>query len=75
MRDAIELEWDGVPSVAIIHEAVRGSALSMARLSGVPDYRFIIVDYPWIPTAVWSDTEIRDLAKLVAPQVLDHLTT
>jgi len=60
--------------VAIIHQAVRGSAQSMARLSGVPDYGFIIVDYPWIPTAIWSDAEITDLAKLVAPQVLARLT-
>ena len=46
----------------------------MARLSGNPDYEFIIVDYPWIPTALWSEAEIRDLAKEVAPRVLQHLT-
>lgn len=74
MRDAIELEWEGIPSVAIVHDAVRGSAESMARLSGNPDYEFIIVDYPWIPTALWSEAEIRDLAKEVAPRVLQHLT-
>ena len=74
MRDAIELEWEGIPSVAIVHEAVRGSAKSMARLSGVPDYGFVVVDYPWIPTAVWNDAEVRDLAKEVAPRVLERLT-
>ena len=60
--------------MAIIHEAVRGSAESMAKLSGVPEYGFVIVGYPWIPTAIWSDTEIRDLAKEVAPQVVARLT-
>jgi hypothetical protein len=73
LRDAIELEWEGVPSVAVIHEAVRGSAQAMARLSGFPDYEFIIVDYPWIPTAVWHDDEVKDLAKAVAPKVLEKL--
>ncbi|MBK7951582.1 MAG: hypothetical protein IPK00_23140 [Deltaproteobacteria bacterium] len=72
MRDAIELEWAGVPSLAIIHEAVRGSAESMARLSGFPDYGFILVDYPWIPTAVWTDDEVRTLARRVAPQVIER---
>ena len=73
MRDAIELEWEGVPSVALIHKAVRGSAESMAKLSGVPDYDFLIVDYPWTPTAIWSDKEIQDLAQAVAPKVIEKL--
>lgn len=74
MRDAIELEWEGVPSLAIIHEAVRGSAESMARLSGFPDYDFLSVDYPWTPTAVWSDDEVRELARILAPKVLAKLS-
>ena len=73
MRDAIELEWEGVPSLAIIHEAVRGSAESMARLSGFPDYDFILVDYPWTPTAVWTDEEVRELARVLAPKVIERL--
>ncbi len=71
MRDAIELEWAGVPSIALIHQAVRGSAESMARLSGFPDYDFLIVDYPWTPTAVWSDEEVRELARVLAPKILE----
>lgn len=75
MRDAIELEWAGIPTATIIHKAVRGSAEAMAKLSGVPDYPFIIVDYPWIPTAIWSKEESRDLARQVAPQVRGLLTS
>ena len=74
MRDAIELEWAGIPTATIIHQAVRGSALAMAKLSGVPDFDFVIVDYPHIPTALWSDDEIRDLAREVAPKVRARLT-
>jgi hypothetical protein len=29
----------------------------------------ITVDYPYIPTATWSDDEIEILAKHLAPQV------
>ena len=45
----------------------------MARLSGFPDYEFLVVDYPWIPTAVWTDDEVRDLARKLAPQVVERL--
>jgi len=74
LRDAIELEWEGIPSVGIIHEAVKGSAESMAKLSGVPDYPFVIASYPYGPTAVWSDAEIQALAREIAPAVRALLT-
>ena len=74
MRDAIELEWAGIPTAAIIHKAVEGSAQAMAKLSGVPDFPFVIVDYPYIPTALWNEDEIRDLARAVAPKVRERLT-
>jgi hypothetical protein len=74
LRDAIELEWAGIPTAAVIHRAVQGSAEAMAKLSGVPDFPFVIVDHPWIPTAVWTKEEIRDLAREVAPKVRARLT-
>ncbi len=74
MRDAIELEWAGVPSVALIHTQMGGSANSINRLSGTQDYEFITVDHPHIPTVVWTDDEIREVAKEVAPQVIARLT-
>ena len=46
----------------------------MAKLSGVPDFPFILIDYPAIPTAIWSKEEIRDLAREVAPKVRARLT-
>ena len=73
MRDAVELEWAGVPSVAIIHYEMTGSAKAIARISGHPDYPMITVDYPYIPTATWSDDEIEILAKHLAPQVRELL--
>ena len=74
MRDAVELEWAGVPAVAIIHSSMHGTAEAMASVSGMPDYPFITVDYPHVPLVVWTDDEIREVAKEVAPKVIAHLT-
>ena len=74
MRDAVELEWAGIPSLPIIHQAVRESAESMAKLSGVPDYPFLIIDHPYIPTAIWSDQEIVTIADQIADDVVAMLT-
>jgi hypothetical protein len=73
LRDAIELEWAGIPSVCIVHNELRDSARAIARISGHPDYPMITVDYPYIPTATWSADEIKTLAKELAPQIRDLL--
>lgn len=46
----------------------------MAKLSGVPDYPFLIVDYPYIPTAMWTDDEVGRLAGEISDGVLGMLT-
>jgi hypothetical protein len=74
LRDAVELEWAGVPAVAIIHSSMHGTAEAMAAVSGMPDYPFITVDYPHVPLVVWTPEEIRDVAREVAPKVVAHLT-
>jgi hypothetical protein len=70
----VELEWSGIPSATLVHEALRGSAEAICRVSGMTGYPFITVGYPHIPTAVWSDEEIASIAKAVAPQVRALLT-
>ena len=75
MRDAVELEWEGIPSLPIIHSSVRGAAESMAKLSGIADYPFLIVDYPYIPTALWSDEEVEKLAVGITDSVIGMMTT
>ena len=74
MRDAVELEWAGVPTVAIVHTQMAGSAQAIARISGCPDYEFLTVDYPHIPTAIWDKDECVDIAKAIAPEVRRLLT-
>jgi hypothetical protein len=74
LRDAVELEWAGVPSVAIIHESMAGSARAIALVSGMPDYEFVIVKYPHPPLAIWTPDEIDDIVGEVADQVRCRLT-
>ena len=74
MRDAVELEWAGIPSVAIIHESMAGTARAMARVSAMPDYAFVTIDYPHVPLGVWTPDEIRAMARDVAAAVIDRLT-
>jgi hypothetical protein len=75
LRDAVELEWSGIPSVAVVHHAMFGSARAIARISGMPDYPFLTVDYPHVPLAVWTDEEIDEVARDLAPQIVALLTT
>jgi len=74
MRDAIELEFAGIPSVAIIHEAMKGSADAMRRISGVPDYDFITFNNPPSPNVVLTDEEVKAIAEELAPQIIERLT-
>jgi hypothetical protein len=74
LRDSVELEWAGIPSVAIVHESMEGTARAMARVSGMPDYGFVTVGYPHIPLAVWTTEEIDDVACELAPKLIARLT-
>jgi hypothetical protein len=71
----VELEWEGVPSVAVVHASMEGTAKAMARVSGMPDYGFATVGYPHIPLAVWTPEEIDDVARELAPRLIEQLTT
>ena len=55
--------------MCIVHHELRDSAAAIARISGHPDYPLVIVDYPWIPTATWTDAEIADLVDVLLPAV------
>ena len=60
--------------MAIIHEAMAGSARAIAMVSGMPDYEFVIVKYPHPPLAMWTPDEIVDIVGEVADQVRARLT-
>jgi hypothetical protein len=71
----VELEWAGIPSVAVVHQAMYGSAKAVARISGMADYPYLTVDYPHIPLAIWTDEEIAEVASDLAPKILELLTS
>jgi hypothetical protein len=70
----VELEWEKIPSVAVVHASMHGTAKAMARVSGMPDFGFLTVGYPHIPLAVWTPEEIEEIACELAPQVIERLT-
>jgi hypothetical protein len=74
LRDAVELEWAGVPSVAIVHKTMEGTARAMALVSGMPDYPFITLGYPHIPLAAWTPEEVQSAAEQVVDLVRQRLT-
>jgi hypothetical protein len=74
LRDAVELEWAGIPSVAVVHHTMAGTARAMARVSGMPDYDYLTVDYPHVPLAIWTAEEIAEVARELAPRIVEMLT-
>jgi hypothetical protein len=74
LRDAVELEWAGIPSVAIVHETMESTARAMASVSGMAGYEFVTVGYPHVPLAVWTAEEVDEVARLVAPAIIARLT-
>jgi hypothetical protein len=70
----VELEWERVPSVAVVHESMHGTARAMARVSGMPEYGFETVGYPHIPLAVWTPDEVDEIARDLAPRIVERLT-
>jgi hypothetical protein len=45
--DAINLEKQGIPAVAVVTEPFIPTARAMAELNGMPDYPFVVVPHPF----------------------------
>lgn len=71
MRDALEFEWLGVPSVAIIADALAGPADAMRRLSGMGDYPYVTTQFP---VGALDAPGVRARAQSHADEVLALLT-
>lgn len=66
MRDAIDFEGMGIPSVAIIADALVSPVDYMRTLSGMPEYPFAITKFP-VGNLTPEETEER--AAALAPEV------
>ena len=74
MRDALDLEAAGIPAVCLVHAALVPAVQALCRLVGAADYPFVVVDYPYNPTGVWSEDECNEMAAQVLEGVRARLT-
>ena len=74
MRDALDLEALGIPSVTVGHVVLNPAVAAVARLVGAPAYTMVTIDYPHNPTAMWDKAEATAAAELVLDEVRQRLT-
>jgi hypothetical protein len=73
IRDALELEWSGIPTACIAHEALAPSIDAMRAISGAPGYPYLRVTFPTQPNAPLSPDECRHWAMTLAPAIAQLL--
>jgi len=71
MRDALEFEWFGIPSVAIIADALTGPADAMRALSGMAHYPYVVTAFP---VGVLDAAGVCERARSHADEVFALLT-
>jgi hypothetical protein len=71
VRDAVDLEARGIPTVAIHTEVFMNSAIAHTAAFGRPDLRFVSVEHP---IAAVSDEELHRRAVAIVDSVADLLT-
>ncbi len=64
----------GIPAVAVLHEALAGSADAMLALSGMQGYPYVKVRFPTPPSALWSPAVCDAVAEAILPEIIDRLT-
>jgi hypothetical protein len=67
------MEWAGIPAVAVLHEALAGSADAMLQLSGMSGYPYVKVLFPTPPSAIWSPEVCATVADAVVPEIIGRL--
>ncbi len=70
MRDAIEMQWAGIPAVAIAHEELKGAVDAMKQISRAPSTPYILVPRPW-QLVMWTREETDALVEQILPQVIE----
>lgn len=60
--------------MAIVHRVLSPGAAAMATSSGVPDYEWLTVDYPYEPDGLWTDEQVAQAARELAPTIARMLT-
>ncbi|MAV24837.1 MAG: hypothetical protein CMQ05_01795 [Gammaproteobacteria bacterium] len=72
MHDGITFEQLGKRAVVLCTEPFEITAKNIARVMGMPDYPFVILDHPLGSCTI---EEIRDRAQVAADAAVEILTT
>lgn len=72
VRDALELEWSGIPAVYVGHQALQPAVAAISEISGHADYPQVLGDLN-PPVAAWEDEAARELARQLAPAVFRRI--
>ena len=70
IRDAMELEWAGIPSVALVHEDMVPAVDAMTRLADMPDYPYVVVSRTRTSLCDWDDATVAAAAKEIVGETL-----
>lgn len=65
MHDAVVAERQGVPAIGVVTTRFASAAELMARVLGMPGYKFAVIDHP-ISSA--SDERLADYARVTIEQ-------
>lgn len=71
VTDGVAFERKGVPAAVICSDAFTASSDAMARLRGVPGYRYVTTPHP---VAVLGPEQVRERAERALPGVVALLT-
>ena len=74
MRDAIEMEWAGIPSVAIAHEDLRGAIDAMRTISKATQTPYVLIPRPLTPSGDWGVEATDDIVDRILPRLATQLT-
>jgi hypothetical protein len=64
--DAINLEKQGIPAVAVVTEPFARTAAGLAELNGMPGYPFVVVPHPF---GSLDETTVRSRADAVLAKI------
>ena len=66
----MELEWAGIPSVALVHEDMLPAVDAMTRLADMPDYPYVVVGRTRTSLCDWDDATVAAVAKEIAGETM-----
>ena len=70
MHDGIQFEKQGVPAAVICTAPFITSGVAMAKIGGIPDYPFAVMDHP---LGSLDQQTLKEKAREIAPRIIEIL--